>query len=222
MQGYNNLTSATFHPLPLTKGIDIASQKAEHPCRLYSEACRFITVATILGPSNGLIPSSQMAQSMEQPNPWLLLCTSVHRCVSMVVMPRVFSSWRAERIIGTSIYIRAHCERKHIFRCIGFGIKTIRWCLVVFSVVNGWILELTAWQGEAHGLWYVPDLRGQIFSRIFAGMYPTNVMKAHVFQEYIHVIINHFATVLLVCCYLLAVEENIQLREIFPSDVWSV
>ena len=141
MQGYHNLTSATFHPLPLTKGIDIASQKAEDPCRLCSDACRFIAVATILGPSNGLIPSSEMTQSMEQPNVWLSLCTSVHRCVRVVAMPRVFSSCRAEQIhyslTGTIIYIQAHCERKHIFRHFGFGIKTTRSSLVVFSVVNG-------------------------------------------------------------------------------------
>lgn len=149
MQGYNNLASATFHPLPLTKEIDIASHKAEDPCQLYSEACRVIAAATILGPKNGLIPSSQMAQSVEWPNPWLSLCTSVHRCTSVVAMPRVFSSCRAERIhyslTGTSIYIWAHCERKYIFRQIRFGIKMIRSCLIVFSVVNGWILELTAW-----------------------------------------------------------------------------
>lgn len=98
-------------------------------------------MATILGPSNGLIPSSEMTQSMEQPNVWLSLCTSVHRCVSVVAIPRVFSSCRAEQIhyslTGTMIYIRAHRERKHIFRHIGFGIKTTRSSLVVFSVVNG-------------------------------------------------------------------------------------
>lgn len=56
------------------------------------------------------------------------------------------------------------------------------------------------------------------FLKDLCGHVSINVMKAHVFQECIHVI-NHFATVLLVCCYLLAVEENIQLREIFPRDV---
>ena len=59
------------------------------------------------------------------------------------------------------------------------------------------------------------------FLKDFCGHVSINVMKAHVFQEGIHVI-NHFAAVLLVCCYLLAVEETIQLREKFTTDVGSV